>query len=68
MTKWENHGDFISYMHILDDGTDMHHVYSLKRETEVTHEFLLVLAKLGVIAYERGYDGIYYEVIVSKRK
>lgn len=67
MTKWEltTDGEYYEFMHILDDGTDMHHVQSLKRETEVTHSLLEFLAKLKVISYERGYDGIYWSVLIK---
>lgn len=67
-TNWERDGDYWTYMHILDDGTDMHHVASLKRETELAHELFQFLAKLNIIRYDRGYDGIYYEIGILARK
>jgi hypothetical protein len=62
MTRWTDEGTYYGFMHFTDKESPLEDSNMMAR-----HYLLDLLCSLKVLEYDRGYDGIYHDIIISKR-
>jgi hypothetical protein len=66
MNEWEDYGDVMVYSFFVSEFYESDPVKD--KNCFKTHLLLEFLDYLKVIEYSKGYEGAYYDIVITKRK